>query len=123
MIETISEISSSRADHASLYWRARALRARLIGENDRLRGLARASYATAERILAAAIAEDLHVEPDALAPRLAATTAVTGLRELYDTREARSLGPQPSGADLIELVNQVIDYTIAGLAAVVSCAP
>jgi AcrR family transcriptional regulator len=123
MIETISEISSSRADHASLYWRARALRARLIGENDRLRGLARASYATAERILAAAIAEDLQVEPDALAPRLAATTAVTGLRELYDTREARSLGPQPSGADLIELVNQVIDYTIAGLAAVVSRAP
>jgi hypothetical protein len=41
LIETISEISSSRADHASLYWRARALRARLIGENDRLRGLAR----------------------------------------------------------------------------------
>jgi hypothetical protein len=71
MIETISEISSSRADHASTYWRARALRARLIGENDRLRGLARASYATAERILAAAIAEDLRAEPDALAPRLA----------------------------------------------------
>jgi AcrR family transcriptional regulator len=123
MIETIGEISSSRAGHASLYWRARALRARLIAENDRLRGLARASYATAERILAAAIAGDLQVEPDALAPRLAAITAVTGLRELYDTREARSLGPQPSGADLIELVNQVIDYTIAGLAAVVSCAP
>jgi hypothetical protein len=75
------------------------------------------------RILAAAIAGDLHAEPDALAPRLAATTAVTGLRELYDTREARSLGPQPSGADLIQLVNQVIDYTIAGLAAVISCAP
>jgi hypothetical protein len=86
------------------------------------RGTARASYAPAERILAAAIADDLHAEPDALAPRLAAITAVTGLRELYDTREARSLGPQPSGADLIQLVNQVIDYAIAGLAAVVGCA-
>jgi AcrR family transcriptional regulator len=118
MTETISEISSSRAADASLYWRARALRARLIAENDRLRGLARASYATAERTLAAAIADDLHTEPDALAPRLAAITAVTGLRELYDTREARSLGPEPTGADLIPLVNQVIDYTIAGLAAV-----
>ena len=42
---------------------------------------------------------------------------MTGLRELYDSREARSLGPQPSGADLIQLVNQVIDYAIAGLAA------
>jgi hypothetical protein len=123
MTETIDEISSSRADHASTYWRARALRARLIAENDRLRGTARASYATAERILAAAVADDLHAEPDALAPRLAAITAVTGLRELYDTREARSLGPQPSGADLIQLVNQVIDYAIAGLAAVTAQLP
>jgi AcrR family transcriptional regulator len=113
MIETIDEISSSRADLASVYWRARALRARLIAENDRLRGLARASYATAERILAAAIADDLHVQPDALAPRLTAITAVTGLRELYDSREARSLGPEPTGADLIQLVNQVVDYAVA----------
>jgi hypothetical protein len=88
----------------------------LIDENDRLRGLARASYAPAERLLAAAIADDLHVQPDELAPRLAATTAVTGLRELYDSRDARSLGPEPTGADLIQLVNQVIDYAIAGLA-------
>ena len=116
MIQTIDDISSSRAGRASLYWRARALRARLIDENDRLRGLARASYAPAERILAAAIADDLHVQPDALAPRLAAATAVTGLRELYDSREARSLGPDPTAGDLILLVNQVIDYTIAGLA-------
>jgi hypothetical protein len=118
MIETIGDVSSSRADRASLYWRARALRARLIGENDRLRGLARASYATAERILAAAIADDLRVEPDTLAPRLAAASAVTGLRELYDSREARSLGAEPAGGDLVQLVNQVIDYAIAGLAAV-----
>jgi AcrR family transcriptional regulator len=118
MTETIEDISSSRADRASLYWRARALRARLIDDNDRLRGLARASYAPAERILAAAVAGDLHVEPDTLAPRLAAASAVTGLRELYDSREARSLGPEPTGADLIQLVNQVIDYATAGLAAV-----
>jgi AcrR family transcriptional regulator len=118
MIETIDDISSSRAGRAGPYWRARALRARLIDENDRLRGLARASYAPAERLLAAAIADDLRVQPDELAPRLAAATAVTGLRELYDSREARSLGPEPTGADLIQLVNQVIDYASAGLAAV-----
>src|SRR5580658_280060 len=123
MTETIDGISSSRAGRASLYWRARALRARLIDENDRLRGLARASYAPAERILAAAIAGDLRVAPDTLAPRLAAATAVTGLRELYDSREARSLGPEPTGADLIQLVNQVIDYAVAGLAAATAVAP
>jgi AcrR family transcriptional regulator len=118
MIDTIGDISSSRAGGAGLYWRARALRARLIDDNDRLRGLARASYAPAERILAAAIAGDLHVEPDTLAPRLAAASAVTGLRELYDSREARSLGPEPTGAGLIQLVNQVIDYATAGLAGI-----
>ncbi len=123
MTETISEIGASRADNASLYWRARALRARLIAENDRLRGLARGSYATAERILAAAIADDLHVEHDTLAPRLAAITAVTGLRELYDSREARSLGTEPSGDDLVRLVNQVIDYASAGLTAVTAPPP
>ena len=118
MIETIGEITSSKADRADAYWRARALRARLIDENDRLRGMARASYAPAERILAAAIADDLNVAPDTLAPRLTATTAVTGLRELYDTHEARALGPQPTGTDLTRLVNQVIDYALAGLTAV-----
>jgi len=55
---------------------------------------------------------------DTLAPRLAAASAVTGLRELYDSREARSLGPEPTGGDLIQLVSQVIDYASAGLAAV-----
>ena len=116
MIVTINDITFSRADRASHYWHSRALRARLIGENDRLRGVARASYAPAERILAAAIANDLQVEPDTLAPRLAAVSAVTGLRELYDSREARSLGSEPTAGDLIQLVSQVIDYTIAGLA-------
>jgi len=43
---------------------------------------------------------------------------VTGLRELYDSREARSLGPEKTGGVLIQLVNQVIDYATAGLAAV-----
>ncbi len=43
---------------------------------------------------------------------------MTGLRALYVSRDARSLGPEPTGADLIQLVNQVIDYAIAGLAAV-----
>src|ERR1700684_499879 len=122
MTETLGEIRSRYARPGSDSWRARPLRARLIDENARLRGVARGSYATAERILAAAIADDLHADPDALAPRLAAISAVTGLRELYDSREARSVGPEPTGADLIKLVNEVIDYAIAGLAAVTATA-
>src|SRR5260370_591633 len=82
------------------------------------RRLAGRPDAPAARTGAAAIAGDLHAEPDPLAPRLAAASAVPGRRELYDSREARSLGPEPTGADLIQLVNQVIDYATAGLTAV-----
>jgi AcrR family transcriptional regulator len=117
MTDTIAEVDSDPAGNAE-YWRGRALRARLIADNDRLRGLARASYATAERVLAAAVAADLHLEAEALAPALTATIVVTGLRELYDSHEARALGPEPSGSELVQLVNQVIDYAAAGLAAI-----
>ena len=60
--------------------------------------------------------EELVAAARAQIASLAAATAVTGLRELYDSREARALGPEPTGADLIQLVNQVIDYAIEGLA-------
>ena len=53
--------------------------------------------------------------PDALAPRLAAITTITGLRELYETREAQ--GPAPSTAEFRALVDRVIDFARAGLAA------
>lgn len=91
-----------------------------LAENERLRGFARASYAAAERTLATAtaIAEDFGVEAGPLAPRVAAVSVVTGLRELYDSHDARSLGPQPTGSDLVRLVNQVIDLAAAGLAAI-----
>ena len=78
----------------------------------------RASCASAGRTLAAAIADDLHLESGARAPRLATATAMTGLRELYDSREARLLGPEPAGRGLIQLASQVIGYALAGLAAV-----
>jgi len=67
---------------------------RLIIADDRLRGRAPADYYAAERIIADGIGHDLSLPPDALAPRLAATTIVTGLSELYETREA--LGHAPS---------------------------
>lgn len=119
MIDTITEIDDDPA-RARRFWHARALRARLISEDDGLRGRARASYAPAEQLLAAAIAQDLRIPGDALIVRLAAHTAVAGLRELYDSHEAKSFGPDPTPDDLIPLVEQVIAYAAAGLEAAAS---
>jgi AcrR family transcriptional regulator len=117
MVDTLDKVSRDQAERAGRYWQARALRARLIADNERLRGRARASYASAEHVLAAAVAEDLHVEPDSLAARLTAVSAVAGLRELYETSEARALEPEPVATDLVPLVDRVITYATAGLAA------
>jgi AcrR family transcriptional regulator len=119
MIDTIAGIESDPA-RARRYWRTRALRARLITEDAGLRGRARASYAPAEQVLAAAIAQDLGLSHDALFARLAAQTAITGLHELYDSHEAKSAGPNPTAADLTPLVEHVIAYAAAGLQAAAS---
>jgi hypothetical protein len=55
--------------------------------------------------------------PTALVPRLAAQAAVTGLREVYESDEARTAGPQPRAADLVPLVDRVIAFVHAGVAA------
>jgi hypothetical protein len=68
-----------------------------------------------ERVLADAIGQDLGQPGTALAPRLAALTAVTGLRELYETDEARALPSPPKAADLLALVDRVIAFTRAGI--------
>jgi AcrR family transcriptional regulator len=48
---------------------------------------------------------------------VAALTAVTGLREIYESDEARALEPTPTAADLLALVDHVIAFVRAGLAA------
>ena len=50
-----------------------------------------------------------------LAPRLAALSAVAGLRELYESDEAQALAAPPSAAELLELVDGVIRFVQAGL--------
>jgi hypothetical protein len=42
---------------------------------------------------------------------------VTGLREIYEADEARAAGPQPRTTDLLPLVDRVIEFVRAGLAA------
>jgi AcrR family transcriptional regulator len=104
-------------DDAERVWHRRALRARLILEDDRLRGRVRGEHYALERVVAAGVAEDLGTTPDALAARLTALSVVTGLRELYETSEARAAeGQQPLEA-LLALVDDVLRYARAGLAA------
>jgi AcrR family transcriptional regulator len=95
-------------------WSLRLKRATLIAEDEDLRGHARASYYELERLIAAAIAKDVDLPPNALAPRLTAYTVVGGLRELYMTHEARHR--ETATKELLPLVDHVLNYARAGLA-------
>jgi len=48
-------------------------------------------------------------------PRLAALTAVAGLRDVYETDELRALPSPPTAAGLLALVDRVIAFTDAGI--------
>jgi MftR C-terminal domain len=91
------------------------LRAHIINNEPELRGRSRASYYPFERALAEAIGEDLGQSCNSLIPRLAALSAVAGLRELYESDEAQALAAPPSAAELLELVDRVIRFVQAGL--------
>ncbi|MFF1606673.1 TetR/AcrR family transcriptional regulator [Amycolatopsis sp. NPDC058278] len=95
-------------------WQRRALRADLLMADDDLRGRARAGYRDLELPIAAGIGEDLGLPADGLLPRLAAVTVVTGLREIYVTREGRA---RPAASELSGLVDEVLAYARAGLTA------
>src|SRR5580692_8369985 len=97
MESMMSALDSSESNGG--VWERRALRAHIINTEPELRGRARAGYYEFERVLADAIGHDLGQPGTALTPRLAALTAVTGLRELYETSEAESLPSPPTAAN------------------------
>lgn len=92
-------------------WARRTRRATLIAEDEDLRGRARAAYRDLECLIAAAVGEDVGLPADALAPRLTAYAVTGGLRELYTTYEVHH-----GTADLLALVDHVLDFARAGLA-------
>lgn len=115
MATTMKEAETSVSEHDQRFWERRALRAHIIDSEPELRGRARASYYPFERVLAGAIAEDLSKSGNSLIPRLAAFSAVAGLRELYDSDEAQALAAPPNAAELLELVDMVIRFAQAGI--------
>lgn len=114
MASTMTEAETSGADLDERFWERRALRAHIIDTEPELRGRARASYYPFERILAEAIGNDLGQSGNALIPRLAALSAVAGLRELYESDEAQALAAPPKAAELLKLVDAVIRFAHAG---------
>lgn len=115
MATTMTEADAIESLRDGRFWERRALRARVINAEPDLLGRARASYHPFERILAEAIGEDLGQSGNGLIPRLAALSAVAGLRELYQSDEAQALDTPPSVAELLNLVDKVIHYAQAGL--------
>jgi AcrR family transcriptional regulator len=96
-------------------WRRRALRSRLLMEDDDLRGRARAGYRELEQLVAAGIGQDLGQAADALLPRLTASTVVGGLREIYATREGQERSDS-AASELFDLVDAVLAFARAGMA-------
>jgi AcrR family transcriptional regulator len=113
MADTMTALGSDEA--GGRFWERRALRAHIINAEPELRGRARAGYHAFERAVADAIGADLGMPGTALVPQLAALTAVTGLRELYESDEARALPTPPTTADLLALVDRVIAFARAGI--------
>jgi AcrR family transcriptional regulator len=115
MATTMMEVETSASELDKRFWQRRAVRAHIINTEPELRGRSRASYFPFERALAEAIGEDLGQSGNSLIPRLAAVSAVAGLRELYESDEAMALAAPPSAAELLELVDTVIRFVQAGL--------
>jgi AcrR family transcriptional regulator len=113
MRELDAETAAGSGDGAPI-WRRRAIRLRLVVDDDDLSGRARAGYRDLEKLVAAGIGQDLDLAADALIPRLAATTTVAGLREIYATAEAKAAEGM---TELIPLVDRVLDFARAGIAA------
>jgi AcrR family transcriptional regulator len=113
MATTMTEVETNELD--GRFWERRALRAHIINNEPELRGRSRASYYPFERALAEAIGEDLGQSGNSLIPRIAALSAVAGLRELYESDEAQALASPPGAAELLELVDGVIRFVQTGL--------
>jgi AcrR family transcriptional regulator len=115
MAATMTQAQTSGSEPDGHFWERRAVRAHIINAEPELRGRARASYHPFERVLAEAIGQDLGQPANALIPRLAALSAVAGLRELYESDEAHALAAPPSAAELLTLVDRVIRFARAGI--------
>jgi AcrR family transcriptional regulator len=115
MATTMADAETEASELDTRIWERRALRAHIINKEPELRGRARASYFPFERVLAEAIGKDLGQSGNSLIPRIAALSAVAGLRELYESDEAQALAAPPSAAELLKLVDKVICFAKAGI--------
>jgi hypothetical protein len=115
METTMAEAETNGSELDRRFWERRVLRAHIIDSEPELRGRARASSYPFQRVLAEAIGKDLGQSGNTLIPRLAALSAVAGLRELYESDEAQALAAPPSAPELLKLVDSVIRFAQAGI--------
>lgn len=115
--DAMNATSGAEAGDARAFWRRRLLRSEAIRADPFLRAKGRASYVEYERLISEALASELGVRPESIAPRLTAATLMTGLREIYETYESPQSGSASATAQRHALVDQVFAYAEAGLAA------
>jgi AcrR family transcriptional regulator len=115
MATSMTSVETDGSEVHERFWERRALRARIVNAEPELRDRAHVVYHPFERVLAEAIGKDLGQSGNALIPRLAAISAVAGLRELYESDEGRALSTPTKGAELLKLVDRVIRFAHAGI--------
>jgi AcrR family transcriptional regulator len=112
---TIAEADRHEPGFEASVHARRTLRDRVIDAAPELRHHLSDAYASFEHELAAAVGADLGQAPDALMPRLAARTAVTGLRELVE-RAGAGRAPLPPSR-LLVIIDAAIQFAEAGISA------
>jgi AcrR family transcriptional regulator len=110
----IAETLSPASDEAHSV----ALRRRIvIAANETLRRNQRARFAPFEQLMAAAVAEDLHGDPDDIRPRMIAAALATALSAIRD--HDRVTSPElASPEQVMAVVDDVMGFLRAGLEAI-----
>lgn len=97
-------------------WRLTRTRRAIIEGDPTLRQRERGHLDRAERLIAAAVGEDLGAPPDALVPQITAAAAVAVLTMLGRSQRGGAEDP-PSVQEGLALVDGVIEFLHAGMAA------
>ena len=95
-------------------WELAATRRRIIDADPELQQRERGHLARAENLIGAAVARDLAVRPDDLAPRVTAAAAVAVFILLERMEHA---GGRPSTEEGLALVDRVLEFLRGGMAA------
>lgn len=115
-VETLDVDQMDASDELRTTWQRVRTRRAIIDADPSLRQLERARYERTERVIAGAVAKDMGLTPDDLAPQMAAAAAIAVFAVLERTAPTEPDGP-PSLARALELVDMALRFVRGGIGA------